>query len=368
MPVGHGLFYPAAVEIGELKVYAPPGTSWFSNLFIKGIESRNNLPVKVDRLVRKKFKKVIVLNCLDHLYGHSLSKLFNASRYFTAQFRKRNIGVVVIVPKNLAHLVPKQVDEVWIVNSSLKESIAWSEDFDQKFHAWVDTKKAVYLSPVYPAVPDYNSFKLEHYLPEKSNKSVPYSHPIVAFIYRSDRLWGRNTSHQKRNIESLWQILRQKFPEMTFILTGGFKDKENFHKDIVDLRFVKPTLRDEKNFLRLLPKVDFVIGVHGSSMLLPSALAQGVINLLPEKRYGNFAQDYLISQRTLGVYENIYRFTTIYGNQDLTDVSPEKIANIIVDQKKNREWRYEELRLNRCLDITDPWEIPSIWRKMNTEQ
>jgi hypothetical protein len=62
-----------------------------------------------------------------------------------------------------------------------------------------------------------------------------------------------------------------------------------------------------------------VIGIHGSNMLLPTALAAGCVEILPEDRYGNMVQD--ISVR----YTNrqqlfFYRFADQYS-------SPQSIAN-----------------------------------------
>ena len=40
-----------------------------------------------------------------------------------------------------------------------------------------------------------------------------------------------------------------------------------------------------------------VIGIHGSNMLLPTALAAGCVEILPTERYGNMVQDIAVRYR-----------------------------------------------------------------------
>jgi hypothetical protein len=47
----------------------------------------------------------------------------------------------------------------------------------------------------------------------------------------------------------------------------------------------------ERSWCRAYAKSQVVVGVHGSNMLLPTALAAGCVEILPHDRLGNIVQD-----------------------------------------------------------------------------
>lgn len=64
-------------------------------------------------------KDVVILNCIDQLYGHALLKLLNAERHLE---RHKNYGVVVLIQDFLRWLVPDGVAEIWTVKLPLSRA------------------------------------------------------------------------------------------------------------------------------------------------------------------------------------------------------------------------------------------------------
>ena len=65
----------------------------------------------------------------------------------------------------------------------------------------------------------------------------------------------------------------------------------------------------EKKWVKRYSKSHLVIGMHGSNMLLPSALSGSTLEILPPSRLGNILQDNLISE--MGVLEALFRYRHI---------------------------------------------------------
>jgi hypothetical protein len=65
---------------------------------------------------------------------------------------------------------------------------------------------------------------------------------------------------------------------------------------INDQRVLTFNEESERKLCTLYAKSILVIGIHGSAMLLPSAHAGMTISLMPSKRWGNYAEDILLSE------------------------------------------------------------------------
>lgn len=362
IPAGHALFYPVVIEKNSKKVFAFKKASWFSNLFIKMLEEeKTSFPLEV--IKKGNYEKIVVLNCLDYLYGHSIFKLFNATRNIFKGDGTR--GRLVIIPENIRHLLPKDIEEVWIVKSKAKETILWNQQLDRKFHNFINNKKEVSFLDAFPAAPLYREFNLFDYVKLDKNFVSGYKRPTVLYAYRSDRLWGKSLYDQRDRIIKLGELLIKSLPNCDFVVGSGFKDEISFPKPIIDRRFTKSSFESETELVNLLSKIDVVIGVHGSHMILPSALAGSIVDLLPSKKFGNYAQDYMLNPQFSGIHENIYRFLTIRGNDDLTNVSPITVAQTVTDYQTNILWRTKEVEFGQDLKEMDPWTTSLIWRRIN---
>ena len=72
--------------------------------------------------------------------------------------------------------------------------------------------------------------------------------------------------------------------------------KTKFPTWIEDCRVKNFDAETEQKTCQIYADSRLVIGVHGSNMLLPSAHAGMTIDILPEDRLGNFAQDILYQE------------------------------------------------------------------------
>lgn len=359
MPVGHGIFYPVTINKTTRQIFFKPGTDWFANQFIKSLENEKVTNLKIKKILRQRKSDYVVINCLDFLYGHALCKLFNASR-FKYKKLKGNKGILVIVSANFLHLIPDFVDQIWSIDMPLRQTAHWNSTLDQHFHDFVKENQSVFLSAAYPSAPYFNPFDLNDYTKLSLEKNAQPN--TIVFVYRPDRTWGNNAIKQKSNILALFNYLIKELPNAKFILTG-FADNHFFPDYIQDNRVKTFDTKSEKAELKLYSNAFCVIGVHGSNMLLPSALAKTVVDLLPLEKVGNFSQDYMINDAYPNAYENINRFITVHGDAMLSNINPKPVAYFVIDLWKNFDWRVKEIELGKKADIISSEKAQAYWDK-----
>jgi len=160
---------------------------------------------------------------------------------------------------------------------------------------------------------------------------------------------------------------------MSFVVIG-FGTTPKFPRGIIDKRVNHFDVDMEHHWLALLWHTDCVIGVHGSNMILPTGLAECAVELLPEDRYGNILQDYLLKEGLNDPYKNLFRFRVLYGNKHLTDISPYRVAQVVVNQLTNWE-RFQAIldvpmRLEGCghLEGNQPHSAEVLFRYRSLEQ
>jgi hypothetical protein len=103
---------------------------------------------------------------------------------------------------------------------------------------------------------------------------------------------------------------------------------EGLPADVLDLRDPAPSADSELRWVRLMRGADLAIGVHGSNLLLPSGFAAATLELVPEARYGNLFQATLLAERDPLLALDRHR--VLYGNDDLADISPERVARVAI--------------------------------------
>jgi len=311
LPVGHACYYPVSIDTASQKVYDPYAVDWFTKNFVHSYFNQESSAVKIERIIRKEQSDVIIINCLDYLYGHVLLKLFNV--YFYKR-QHPDLGLVVIVPKNYVWLVPDYVDEVWSVDLKLSQFKKWNTSLDDQFQTFVATFKTVQLAYNFPHaytedLPIQDFTKVSPFLIESFGEKIL----TATFIYRTDRLWHQNKLEyftylvcrkigllkyidalffylQNKRIEKVEAILRSQYPEMTFNVAGLGK-VGSFNSRINDLRVLTPDIEKELEWCRVYAESHVVIGIHGSNMLLPTGHAAAFVELLPMDRTGNLTQD-----------------------------------------------------------------------------
>lgn len=320
-------------QITNLTGHSP----WYVDQLSDGLLAPDNREFSPTVICRQKSSRVVIVNCIDDLYGHSLLKLLNCSRHLSSQ----DIGVCVLAPKALANLIPESVAEKWIVDIPLREGVRifpklakWLQD---RFHQYDE----VFLSKTYCQLPPEH-YDLRQFLPSGLSPLKVNSRPVIAFHARHDRTWGSSTRHQDRRIKALFDELNWRFPSVDFYVLGFGKPislpQSNFH----DLRTSSLNQKLELDWFSIMMATDVAIGVHGSNMLLPSGLAKSTVQLLPEFKYPTLATDLLFPPDLTDPRDVLARYAVLYGDDKLLEISATRVAKTVAYQlsygKSNQEW------------------------------
>jgi hypothetical protein len=105
---------------------------------------------------------------------------------------------------------------------------------------------------------------------------------------------------------------------------------------------------------------ELVIGVHGSSMILPSAHAGMVISMMPSRRWGNFAEDLIYTESDVRLASFQRRIIPL--NLFILDT-----VDICVDMLKGRTYfikKFIHSHLEQLLiSIWEMWDLSAICTK-----
>jgi len=299
LPIGQALFTPYQVNKATNKIFgAKSALAWFGKPLLESLQKpEKDLPVVMKIEKRRVVKNAVILNCIDYLYGHSLLKLLNSDSYKDLD---EHTGLIVIVPRFLSWMVPKYVAEIWVVDILLSKS----NNYYTKLHSQIE-QQLTRFSTVHISLAHSHpsNFEISNFTGVKVRKMKgPPFH--VTFIWREDRIWERrwlgmilkilklNLLWQNYKVTKMFKSLRKTLPSITFSVLGLGR-RTVFPDWINDKRVDVFDDKSERSTCLLYSKSDLVIGVHGSNMLLPSAHAWAVIDLMPNDRWLNMAQDLL---------------------------------------------------------------------------
>ncbi|MBK9707263.1 MAG: hypothetical protein IPO77_09750 [Acidobacteria bacterium] len=308
LPIGQAFHTPYRVELksGRLLGSDDVARRWFGLPLLRSLlhPRMDEVGLKIEKL--HDVSEVIILNCIDFLYGHALLKLLNAE-FHLREIRRTDpdkSGLIMIVPTYLRWLVPDGMAEIWTVDLRL----AQSQEYFPKLHERIEREcmrfSKIYLSPAYSHPREFD-ISLFTRVERHQFGSERFR---ITFIWREDRPWwsGDLLRRAARRIKPLrilliwqnWRIrrffasLRPYFPDATFTI-AGLGVSTSFPKWIDDQRVDQFDEQREHNACRIYAESRLVIGVHGSNLLLPSAHAGMLIDLMPNDRWGHIAQDVL---------------------------------------------------------------------------
>ena len=361
VPVGHALYYPAVIGKETKQLYGKEINGWFHKSLLQSYLHPTGKKVSVQKKVYRECKEVIVLNCLDYLYGHVLLKLFNAQHYIDTF---PELGLIIIIPKSMEWLVPEGAAEIWSVDIKLRDMREWFTELHECIKNELTRFAKVYLSLAF-SHPDFARIDIQRFTKVHPFKLENFSAtpPVITFIAREDRLWFSSrfedyldiiatkftifsiikkslVAKQNRKIKHFCAIMQSVIPGVT-INVLGIGEKRNLPDSVHDLRETKMNEVMETEWCNVYAKSNIVIGVHGSNMLLPTALAAGFIEILPESRYQNFLQDISASHQGIEahfLYRFIYEFAT-----------PKQLANMAISMLQ----KYEEFHQRSSNDINE---------------
>ncbi|MDH4164297.1 MAG: hypothetical protein OEW15_16665 [Nitrospirota bacterium] len=318
LPVGHGRFAPCTVDRRTNKLYLdePHSVAWYGRPFLRALQHPLDDPA-VTLTVERFFdaRNVIILNCIDYLYGHALLKLLNAESHLTED---REFGLVLILPSYLRWLAPKGVCEIWTVTVPLAKARDYYPQLDERIRKECERFDTIYLSPAHSHP---SQFSVSNFtgIPTHDRGRPDFR---ITFIWRENRIWAgflldlfsrfKATRPlpvllQNLKIRRLFSGLRSKFPKALFTVVGQ-GTSTRFPSWIDDQRVERYSLESERRHALIYSESRCVIGIHGSHMLLPSAHAGLVVDLMPRSRWGNFAQDILFQERDVRLAAYRYRF------------------------------------------------------------
>lgn len=355
LPAGQALYTPILLDRKTGETFDKFNASWFAEWLRESYARRTNEPLRFEtRKLSKIEKKVVLLNCLDTLYGHSLLKLLNAQYYIN----RADVSLIVLAPPFLEWLIPDGAAEAWIVDLPLRRGTEWNEwlarEIDERLESFEEVFLSVGFSHPHPDDFDIERFtRIKPFLLENWAESI--GKPCITFIWRDDRLWEsaatageyqnrfgkikrrfggkrpERAEDQRQKVVRFAESLRAEIPSLDFAV-AGLGEAGGLPDWISDLRLINLDVAAERAWCERYARSHIVVGVHGSNMLLPSAHAGAVIEIIGDDRWGNFLQDILFRPSDFREMFFRYRFVPY-------STAPEELARLAVSIL-----RYEDFR------------------------
>lgn len=340
-PIGHGADFPIAFSENGVAQYSEKSYQWMVKPLVKAVKTELQLDVPIKQIVRRDIKHALLLNCLDTCYGHVIWKLFNTTFY---QNIPRHQGVIVMIPENCKWMVPDHVAEIWTVDLSLEFFNFQLKDLNSFIDRQLDAYDKFHILPVFThidhqIVDSYQFFRTSPFqLEEFSSKQTQ-----ITFIWREDRVWLPTKLEawanlvvsrlalnwlkplllyrQLRIMKKVGKAVKKALPEVGFKVTGlGTWGK--FPPEYEDLRTLKTTEELEIKWCDTYADSHLVIGIHGSNMLIPTALASGFIEMLPRHKIPFVSEDILMQHPA--------RYQTFLGRHLSMSTSVQDISGHII--------------------------------------
>lgn len=335
LPVGHSAHFSFTVDMVEGRIEGmTEETAWLGRPLMESLRAPKTGPIGFKCEIISERKEVIILNCLDGMYGHCLLKLLNAERHLRDN---PELGLILLIPSFLRWLAPDGVAEIWSVDLGMKQM----QDYHPALHEQITAECArfqkIFLSEAYSHPSRFRIENFTHAKPHEFGDGAP----LVTFIWREDRpwlpdFWWRRLrklrsrrlllGFQNRQVRKFFERLRRERPD-TRCCVAGLGRSTSFPAWIDDRRVETFSPETEQAVAKLYAESRVVVGVHGSGMLLPSGLAGMTIELVPPGKWDCIPEDILFqeSDPRLAVFR--LRFVP-------TDTKPTTLAQIAVSLLK----------------------------------
>ena len=312
LPSGHMTHFPVSfTSDGRYQFFDPVHAAWLANPLIDSMRAKQGIAGVFQIYNEIIAEELLLINCLDSCFGHVFTKVWNV---YTEIERHPHRALAVLIPEQCKWLLPNSGVEIWSVDLPLKQFSDRLVGLD----TWVRNQfrrfKKVLLHPSYIHL-DHQQMDFEKILGvkpfdlEKFDQAVPQ----ITFIWREDRFWLANRFlnglymfskkfklekifkplflwRQKTLIERLFKIVKNKLSKVNFTVTGLGKTI-TFQGHIKDERVTSINFEVEKGWNTIFSQSQVVIAVHGSHMLIPSALAAGFVEILPKHKMDHITED-----------------------------------------------------------------------------
>ncbi len=366
LPSGLGLLLPTLLDAETNEASDQDRLNWYARHLASAYASRSHETTKLNVTVEalRPLRKPVIVNALERIYGYGLLSLLNVQPYLDTGW-----DVWLIVPRWLRWMVPDGVAEIWTVDLPLSQGSGWYDDLDEQIHRRVDELESCALATVNVYLHE-RYWDIERFTGVRpfdiTNWRTTTDAPVITFIWRGDRPWGHlindkprirpalrqrwlaatrawQQRREARRINRLAALIKAEYPQADFAVVGLGRHT-HFSRDVGDLRTLPAEVNDavERAWCERYARSHVVIGVEGSNMLLPSACAATVLELLSPERYGHLG---IMPPRSRSNREVLCR------NRLLPlDSTPETLARFVfVTLNRFPEW---------VLQFNPPWSDP----------
>ncbi|MFO7826942.1 MAG: hypothetical protein R6V72_23615 [Cyclobacterium sp.] len=312
LPIGHAALYPVVcARDGSYARYNRQEGSWMALPLIRSLQKDAGVGAAIGLVQPNSGGDLILVNCLDSCFGHVFTKLWNVY-LLKKQFPFKTLAV--LLPARCHWLITDTEIEIWSVDLPLEEMGKDIRGFD----AWVKEQfmrfGSVSLSEV-PVHPPLEGLDFEAILQARPFALEDFERqPLqLTFIWRSDRFWlnsrlldffhkasikfgfqdrvlGLLCYRQASLLGRLLRRLRKSLPEARFVVTGQGKEGR-LPSGWKDQRVAEIDERVERQWNEIYRHSQLVLGVHGSHMLIPTALSAGFVEILPRHKLPNLTED-----------------------------------------------------------------------------
>lgn len=353
MPASAGLHYPVMIRRSDgERADDMPFTNWFIGGLVRAYKNRTDDAVSIRKVVNKKkpTRKVLLLNTIDHTYGHCILTLFNLSYYV----EKKDYQLILLVQRNLLWLVPDGVDEVWVVDIPFSKADRWYTSLESEVKKEIESYEEAFLCRSLPQASE-GEFPVENYTRVKpfnlDDWDGKLEKPCVTFIWRADRFWkpvmprlinNRYTQRMfpaflknvNRRIQFNWvlkfaETLKERVPNLDFAVAGMDVQKPRLPSWIKDLRHPHHEDGIARTQCERYAQSHLVIGCNGSSLVLPSFHAGSVVNIVPPDGWAVSASSFRF--RFTSLADTHFRYLLLPAETSIV-----RTAKIVVQMLRDR--------------------------------
>ncbi len=311
LPYGHYNQFNCSFFVIDGKItFNEDCPEWIETGIHSIVNSKTPEDVVIEKIGKANGKSVVLINCLDSCYGHVLWKMLNLEKH-----KKNNqVEVILIIPRNVAWLLPLDIEEAWVVDVGLSYLNSTISGFNEFVTSELKRFENILLSPTDSFPVDLKGHLAEYTKTPPFDKSkfndLPYN---ITLILRENRFWlrfkieewlylaGRKFKlgywfnigfvyRQNKLVNALVNSLNSEHQHFK-ITVVGFGKSGKLNRRINDQRVDALSPEIERKWCDIYARSHVVIGVHGSGMLLPTSLAAGYINILPSYKVSNKGED-----------------------------------------------------------------------------
>jgi hypothetical protein len=384
LPAGHALLHPALIQCRTGAVFHD-GLDWYPKALLRIIQSRKS-PKSADIFLRsgpRVHRRAVLVNCLDTIYGHALLKLLSSLRFIK---ERPEFDLVYVIPKSLSWLVPAEARAVFEVDLNFSEFGRWISKLDAAIGQVLVEYESAFLAEAV-SQPDLRTADLSLLGPEFKRRPLWQSREgpaqLIISVRNDGRLWigSERLVHAIRRRRLLVRMrvpqllvryqnmkfgrvakrLKKLIPELRVVVVGLGKTGR-FPDCVVDMRESSVTPEIERRWCLEFSRSDVVLGVHGSHLLLPSALAAAVVELLPPSKLRNITQDLIVASEPEPKL-CLFRYR-IYGTQ----TGPEMIVRTIVSILRDADMHFLNIIGNRATLTHAGWTRAVNWRRLDRKE